>query len=102
MFSEELIRAVKLKCYIPLDETDYETLERFSVLMNDAQVEVSHIIGLPSDYDFSAAGLAQSLFKNYMWYSFNDAQSEFEDNYLSDIIKCRDYYAVKNMGDEDE
>lgn len=102
MFTEELKRAVKLNCYIPLDETETEILERLSIRMNDAQVKVSHLIGIPEDYDFSRPGLARDLFLNYMWYAFNDAESEFEDNYLSDIIKCRDYYAVYGTGDNDE
>lgn len=102
MFTEELKRAVKLKCYISLDETETETLERLSTLMNDAQAEVSHMIGVAEDYDFSKPGPARALYLNYMWYSFNDAQNEFEDNYLSDVIKCRDYYAVNGTGDNDE
>ncbi len=99
MFSENLIRAVKLKCYISIYEDDSEMQERLLNLMSDAQTEVSHLIGLPCNFDFSAAGPARALFLNYMWYSFNDAQNEFESNYLSDIIKCRDYYSV-NLGDE--
>lgn len=102
MFTEELKRAVKLKCFVPLEENEPETLERLSILMNDAQAEVSHMIGVAEDYDFSKPGPARALYLNYMWYSFNDAQNEFEDNYLSDIIKCRDYYTVNGTGDNDE
>lgn len=102
MFTQELIIAVKLKCYIPLEENEPETIDRLNDLMQDAQIEVSHMIGLPSDYDFSQAGPARALFKNYMWYSWNDAQNEFEDNYLSDISKCRDYYSTNGTGGEDE
>lgn len=101
MFSEEFIRAVKLKCYISLDNNDLEISERLLNLMQDAQIEVTHIIGLPENFDFSAAGPARALFLNYIWYSFHDAQNEFKSNYLEDILNCRDYYDVKTEGDND-
>lgn len=91
---ETLIQKAKQKCYIERTE-DGELLDRLTMLLEDAQVKVAHVIGVSEDFDFAKPGLARELFLNYIWYAWNDAQDEFEHNYLSDIMTAQAYYGIK-------
>lgn len=90
-----LIEKVKRKCYI----TDNSKLinARLLDVIEDAILKVSEMIGIESDFDFSKSGLECELLKNYCFYVWNDKSiKEFEDAYLSDILKLRNKYLVKD------
>lgn len=98
--NETLVQKAKLKCYIE-KEQDGELLDRLTMLLEDAQIEVAHLIGVEEDFDFSKPSLARELFLNFVWYAWNDAKDEFEHNYLSDIMKCSAYYGIQGAADNE-
>lgn len=94
-----LIQKVKRKCYI----TDNSKLveAKLEDMIEDAILKVSNMIGISNkNFDFSAAGLECDLFKNYCFYVWNDKTiKEFEDSYLSDILKLRHIYQLNDIED---
>lgn len=94
-----LIQKVKRKCYI----TDNSELITAKVqdMIDDAIIKVSDMIGISdSKFNFSDPGLECDLFKNYCFYVWNDKTiKEFEESYLSDILKLRHIHQVYDVGD---
>ena len=89
-----LVEKVKRKCYI----TDNSKLinERLLDIIEDAILKVSELIGIEANFDFSKAGIECELLKNYCFYIWNDKNiKEFEEAYLSDILKLRNKYLIK-------
>lgn len=97
----DLITIVKNKCYITDDSELIK--QRFSDIIDEAKVAVADLIGVSSDFDFSISCKERELFKNYCFYMWNDKTTkEFEENYISDILKLRHKHLVEvNIKDEE-
>ncbi len=97
-----LIQIVKRKCYI----TDNSDLikNRLEDIIDDAIIKITEMIGIKdNNFDFSQAGPERDLLKNYCFYVWNDKSiKEFEDNYISDILKLRHKYIVEYADKESE
>ncbi len=93
-----LIKIIKEKCYISSDDKSIES--RLKNIIEDAIIKVSDLIGFSEEqkesFDFSSPSLERDLLKNYCWYSWNDHESEFKNNYADDIMVLRTKYEVKN------
>ena len=48
-----------------------------------------HKLGLPEGFDFTAPGQEQGLLLSWCLYEWNQAASEFDANYLNDILQVR-------------
>lgn len=90
--SEELFQIAKSKCYLT-DDLSPEEKTRLQYIVEDAIVKIAHYIGVPSDFDFTQPGFARELFKNYVWYAWNDCEEEFASNYQNDIYIAQNYYS---------
>lgn len=99
-----LIQKVKRKCYIT-DESNLIEL-RLNDIIEDAIIKVTDLIGITDNkFDYSKPGLECELLKNYCFYIWNDKTvSEFEEVYMSDILKLRHKYCIptKNEVQENE
>ena len=98
---EDLIQKVKNKCYI----TDNSSLinNRIKEIVEDAIPRLKEICGIPltEEFDFSESGVFCDLFKNYCFYKWYDkSPKEFEEAYISDIMKCRNKYMIENQEDD--
>lgn len=91
-----LIQKLKRKCYI----TDNSKLinDRIEDLLNDSIIKVCDLIGISDiKFDFSKDSLESDLLKNYFFYLWNDKSiKEFEEAYLSDILKLRHHHIINS------
>ncbi len=88
-----LIDMVKSKCYIT--DNSQLTIQRLNNIIDDAQIKINELVGV-EEIDLSKPCKARELFLNYCFYVWNDKSiKEFEENYISDILKLRHEYMVK-------
>lgn len=101
---ESLTKIIKDKCYISSDDESIE--RRLTNIIEDAIMKVSDLIGFSEEeresFNFSKPSLERDLLKNYCWYSWNDHETEFKNNYADDIMVLRTKYEVKNESKESQ
>ena len=74
--------------------TDEETDAKIKGIIEDASPKMDHMLG--AEIDYSAPGEERELFINYCLYRWNGVSELFQNNYLSDILRVRHKYEVKN------
>ena len=100
LFNGELMSVAKEACYLT-DSASAEEIARLKSIVEDAVIKIAHLLGLPENFDFSTPSMARPIFKNYVFYAWNDVAEEFEGRYLSDITQVQDYYKVKGCKADD-
>ena len=91
---------VKRKLDITWDDEDTEA--RIADIISIATPVMRHKLGTPEDFKFETEGQEQVLFLSYCLYEWNHAASEFDTNYLNDILQVRQKWQVEAMKDADE
>lgn len=102
MISQNLTDELKRRCYIT--DNNELTLKRFDDTIKDSLTKVKRLIGLENaTFDFEAKGNEEELelFKNYVWYAWNDSSHEFKDNYLDDINSLHHKWEVKQYAEKE-
>ena len=93
MINETLISQVKRKLNITWDDED--TTKRITEIIESAIPDMTHMLGITdSKFDFSAAGLENTLFLAYCLYEWNHVLDEFEANYASKLGQAKAKHAV--------
>lgn len=91
--SEALIEQVRRKLNITWE--DKETEARIEDIINSAIPDLRHKLGITEiNFDFSAAGVENTLFLAYCLYEWNHCLNEFDENYSRMIAQVRAVYAV--------
>lgn len=91
--SDRLIEQVKRKCNITWNDDDTNT--RITDIMTAAISVLIHKLGIADpDFDFSVAGVENTLFVNYCLYEYNHCVNEFDDNYKNEIAQTRARHRV--------
>lgn len=98
MVNEHLKEKVKNKLSITWDDDNTE--RRIETMMEDAEIELNHILGAEADY--SAPGMERSLYLNYCLYIWNGIKEEFKKTYIRDIYMVRHRNEVKEYEDKNE
>lgn len=99
--TETLYDQVKRKLNITWE--DEETKARVIDIINSAIPDVCHMLGITNEnFDFSKAGEENTLFKAYCLYEWNHALNEFENNYLSMILRVKSKHDVKQYSESEE
>ena len=94
MVSEKLFEQVKRKLNITWDDDD--TTNRITEVIESAIPTLKHKLGISdSDFDFTAEGTENMLFKNYCLYEWNHCVNEFDANYFNDIAQVQAQWTVK-------
>lgn len=95
MVTEKLTNQVRRKLNITWN--DAETDARVAEIIESAIPYLLHKLGITDpDFDFSAPGTENDLFKSLCLYEWNHAsRDEFEDNYHRTIANVQDQHAVK-------
>lgn len=89
-----LFAQVKRKLNVTWSDT--ETTARIEEIIDSAIPTLKHKLGIHEpDFDFSAAGTENMLFKNYCLYEWNHCVEEFDVNYANDIAQVRAQWDVK-------
>ena len=89
-----LLEQVKRKLNITWDDDD--TNSRIEEIINSAIPSLKHKLGIfQTDFDFSIAGVENTLFINYCLYEWNHCLNEFDGNYANDIAQAQAIWAVK-------
>lgn len=92
--TERLIAQVKRKLNITWSDDDTNT--RVQEIIQSAIPTMRHKLGIADpNFDFSAAGMENDLFKSYCLYEFNHCANEFDDNYSNTIAQVRAIHEVK-------
>lgn len=88
-----LMEQVKRKVNVTWEDND--TTARLEEIINSAIPYLIHRLGIAdNDFDFSNAGLENTLFLSYCLYEWNHCLNEFEDNYANMIATARDKHRV--------
>lgn len=91
--SDRLIEQVKRKLNITWNDED--TNARISDIISSAIPDLAHILGIADpNFDFSNAGIENTLFLSYCLYEYNHCLNEFADNYANLIAQARAKHAV--------
>lgn len=98
MVNEHLKEKVKNKLSITWDDDNTE--RRIETMMEDAAIELNHILGAEADY--SAPGMERSLYLNYCLYIWNGIKEEFKKAYIRDIYMVRHKNEVKEYETKNE
>lgn len=94
-----LLGQVKRKLNITWDDAD--TTARLEEIIESAIPTLKHKLGISdSDFDFSAEGTENMLFKNYCLYEWNHCVNEFDANYFNDIAQVQAQWAVRYAENE--
>lgn len=97
----DLYAQVKRKLNITWE--DEETKARVEDIINSAIPDVKHRLGITEEnFDFSSPGEENILFLAYCLYEWNHVLNEFEDNYLSMILRVRGKHEVKQYSEGEE
>lgn len=97
--SERLLQQVKRKLNITWSDDD--TNARLEDIINSAIPDLMHKLGIADpDFDFSVAGVENTLFLAYCLYEFNHCLNEFDDNYANSIAQARAIHEVKHYQSE--
>lgn len=99
MVDETLRAEVYRKLNITWEDPD--TKLRVEEIMESAIPIMLHKLGIADPrYDFSQPGIEKSLYKSYCLYEWNHCASEFDKNYLADILQCRERHSVEAYEEE--
>ena len=99
--SDNLKQQVKRKLNITWQDEDTDA--RVADIMESASVHLRHELGITDiNFDFSAPGIENLLFKNYCFYEWNHALNEFEENYRSLIMDARAKYEVEQYRESED
>lgn len=94
--NEKLTAQVKRKLNITWSDED--TNARVQDIIQSAIPVLLHKLGIADpDFDFSAPGMENNLFKAYCLYDWNHALNEFDDNYSNDIAQIQAKHAVNHF-----
>lgn len=93
---EQLLEQLKRELRITWDVEATNT--ELNNIINNAESYLNHLLG--ADIDYTASGIENMLFMAYCGYVWNDCESEFEDAYMRDILRCRAMYEVKAYEEE--
>lgn len=86
--NENLLSQVKRKLNITWSDTD--TDKRLSDIIQSAILALKHKLGIADpNFDFSGAGMENTLFLAYCFYEWNHCVNEFDDNYANNIAQVR-------------
>lgn len=97
MADNTLTALVKRK--LDITWSDETTDARVADIIAAAEPTMRHKLGLPEGFDFTAAGQERSLLLSYCLYEWNQAVSEFDTNYLNDILQVRQKWSVLGSGE---
>ena len=101
MINEVLLEQVKRKLNITWEDDD--TTARIEEIIESAIPIMIHKLGIvDSSFDFSIAGMENSLFKNYCLYEWNHSVNEFDDNYSNEIAQVQRKHTVKQYQETGE
>lgn len=100
---ETLIGQVKDKCRITWSDEATERVIKEEIIPSACSI-VRFKLGIPeaTAFDFSEAGLEHVIFLNYCYYSWHDAEDDFERNFAADIAHARRLWEVRNDATEQE
>lgn len=94
MITGKLIKQVKRKLNITWEDED--TNERVNEILASAIPDIIHMLGIPDeDFDFSEAGIENTLLLSYCLYEWEHSLDEFEDNYSKKIATARAKWEVE-------
>ena len=102
---EKLFLQVKRKLNITW--TDEDTNSRVEEIIQSAIPALLHKLGIADpDFDFSAPGMENDLFKSYCLYEWNHCLNEFDENYANNIAQVRaihevEYFVSEESSDEE-
>ena len=83
--------------------SDDVTDARVADIVAVAEPTMRHKLGLPEGFDFTAPGQERSLLLSWCLYEWNQATSEFDGNYLNDILQVRQKWMLRGAsGDADD
>lgn len=92
--NELLFQQVKRKLNITWE--DEETTKLLTDIIENAIPDLIHKLGITDkNFDFSAAGAENKLFRAYCLYEYNHCANEFDENYANDIAQVREKWAVE-------
>ena len=103
--SELLTKQVKRKLNITWE--DEETNARVDDIIGEVSPYLTHKLGLPAEFDFSAPGTERGLFLSCCLYEWNHIpRDEWEENYKRTIADVRarhevDYYLKRQEAGPD-
>jgi len=101
MVNPTLLGQVRRKLNITWE--DEETTARIEEIIESAVPTLIHKLGIAdSGFDFSIAGMENSLFRSYCLYEWNHCANEFDDNYANDIAQVRAKHEVDHYLAESE
>lgn len=90
---EALFSQVKRKLNITWDDKD--TNDRLTDIIQSAIPKLKHKLGITDpNFDFSAPGMENDLFKSLCLYEWNHCANEFDGNYANEIAQVRDIHEV--------
>lgn len=99
--SELLTKQVKRKLNITWEDED--TNARVDDIIGEVSPYLTHKLGLPAEFDFSAPGTERGLFLSCCLYEWNHIpRDEWEENYKHTIADVRARYEVENYLKEQE
>lgn len=99
--SELLTKQVKRKLNITWEDED--TNARVDDIIGEVSPYLTHKLGLPAEFDFSAPGTERSLFLSCCLYEWNHIpRDEWEENYKHTIADVRARHEVENYLKEQE
>lgn len=91
--NEALFSQVKRKLNITWSDKD--TDDRVKDIIQSAIPKMKHKLGITDpNFDFSAPGAENDLFKSYCLYEWNHCANEFDGNYSNEIAQVRDIHEV--------
>lgn len=95
-----LTEQVKRKLNITWSDPDTDA--RVADIIRTAAAHLTYQLGIDdSGFDFSAAGIENTLFLAYCFYEWNHALDEFEDNYRGMIMSARARFEVEQHREDD-
>ena len=92
---ERLYAQVKRKCNVTWEDEDTRAL--LMDIIENAIPDLLHKLGITDkNFDFSAAGAENKLFRAYCLYEYNHVANEFDGNYANDIAQVQEKWAVND------
>lgn len=80
--------------------SDEVTDARVADIVAVAEPTMRHKLGLPEGFDFTAPGQERNLLLSWCLYEWNQATSEFDDNYMNDILQVRQKWMLRGASDD--
>lgn len=99
--NETLFAQVKRKLNITWSDEDTDNIVKD--IIDSAIPTMIHKIGIAEpDFDFSAPGIENNLFRAYCLYEYNHCANEFDFNYSNDIAQARAIHELKQYKETEE